>query len=168
MVKLDDAGIRETLRRLSDLTPGLEIVGSTVVSSVRKNFETGGRPEKWPESLAARIEGRKTLVKQGFAGGLLGSINYRVEGRQVTVGTNKIHAAVHQFGVDMQVKIPAHSRRLKSRNLRAHGRIVASGVGFWKAHGRHMLLPARPFLVVQDEDWTEIGAALARHITGKK
>jgi phage gpG-like protein len=29
-------------------------------------------------------------------------------------------------------------------------------------------IPARPFLLVQDEDWAEIRAALAKHIMGGK
>lgn len=52
-VKFDDAGIREALRRMADIKPALDIIGSTVVSSVQRNFEVGGRSDKWPKSVDA-------------------------------------------------------------------------------------------------------------------
>jgi phage gpG-like protein len=58
----------------------------------------------------------------------------------VEIGTNKIYAAVHQFGIG------AYSH-------------VASKRG-------HPAIPARPFLVVQDKDWDEIKAELAEYVTG--
>ena len=37
-------------------------------------------------------------MKQGFAGGLAGSINYWPAEKNVILGTNKIYGAIHQFG----------------------------------------------------------------------
>lgn len=158
VAKLDDAGIKEALRRMSDISPALEAVGSTVVSSVQRNFEAGGRPHRWAPSKAARREGRKTLVDQGYYGGLVGSINYRVEGRRVLVGTNKVYAAIHQFGgrIGARVIRPVRGKALYWPGARHPVK---------KVNWPGAKIPARPFLVVQDKDWAKIRRAISEHIT---
>lgn len=167
-VKIDDREVKELLNRiqrnLRDLTPAMEVIGSTVRTSIVRNFEKSGRP-KWAKhskvTKERRGKGAKVLMAQGFAGGLAGSINYRADKDSVKVGTNKIYGAVHQFGAKKG------SFGSVTANIKAH---LRKGVKV-KAHTREMKLPwgdipSRPFLMVQDEDWTEIQAALSDHITG--
>jgi phage virion morphogenesis protein len=103
-VKIEDQEVKALIqriqRRLSDLTPAMKIIGSIVRTSVMRNFEVGGRPRWKPLSpiTLARRKGNKILMRQGFAGGLAGSIHYKAEKDKAIVGTNKIYAAVHQFG----------------------------------------------------------------------
>ena len=121
------------LARFADQTPAMQIIGATVVASVQRNFEKEGRPESWKDLAEATLKTKKNkqiLQVKGYGGGLLGSIHYEARAKTVTIGTNKIYGAIHQFGG------PA-------------------------GRGGKVSIPARPFLMVQDEDWPEINAALA-------
>lgn len=87
--------------RFGKTLPAMQIIGQRVVKSVVENFMAGGRPKGWqplaPATLA-RKKGGSILVGKGFGGGLLGSIHAEPENRAVVVGTDKVYAAVHQFG----------------------------------------------------------------------
>jgi len=168
-IKIDgsrvDRNLRRIERRLGNLRPVMAAIGQLAVTSIRRNFEEGGRPEKWRPLKASTIRGqwtagnrarkRKRAVKAGgkfsagykrFAAGkkvlirsgrLLRSINARPGRRQVWVGTNLKYAAIHHFG----------------------GRA---------GRGHKTIIPARPFLMLQAEDHQEIRALLARHATGER
>ena len=168
-VKIDDTQVKKLLARiqknLGDLTPVMKIIGSISRTSIIRNFEKSGRPAKWKkhsgQTEKRRGKGAKILMAQGFAGGLAASINYQAGKKSVKVGTNKIYGAVHQFGAKKG------SFGTVTASIKAH---LRKGVKI-KAHTRKMNLPwgdipARPFLMVQDEDWTEIRAALNDYIVG--
>lgn len=160
-------GIDKIAERFGSAQPALEIIGETVAASVRRNFEKGGRPSGWqalsPATLAKK-KGGSTLVGKGFAGGLLGSIHYEADANAVHIGTDKIYGAAHQFGVDETVtqNIGAHTRRIKQ----AFGKTIEPRDVQVKAHSKsvHMQIPAREFLMIQEEDVEEINAALADFI----
>lgn len=171
-VKIEDDRVRDLLtriqRRMADLTPAMKIIGETVRASVIRNFEVGGRPRWKPLSpvTLARRKGKKILMRQGFAGGLAGSIHWKAYRDRAVIGTNKIYAAVHQFGAKkgsfgaFTFTVREHMRRIRSGKkvrVREHKRTVRLPWGD---------IPARPFLMVQDEDWEEIREALLEHIMG--
>jgi len=192
-VKIEDDRVRDLLtriqRRMADLTPAMKIIGETVRTSVIRNFEVGGRPRWKPLSpvTKARRKGDKILMRQGFAGGLAGSIHAKAYSDRAVIGTNKIYAAVHQFGAKkgsfgaFTFTVREHMRKIRSRKkakkvteskkskkgkkvkevtevtVREHERTVRLPWGD---------IPARPFLMVQDEDWEEIREALLEHIMG--
>lgn len=146
IIKKDDSQVKEMLGqvedRLGDATPAFKAIGEIGRTSVIRNFEEGGRPVKWPEP---KIKiGGKTLMRQGFAGGLAGSISYKAFVDKVILGTNKVYAAIHQFGFKGLQKVKAHMRK---------GKKV-------KAHTREMNMPAREYLMLQGEDWVEIKETL--------
>ena len=170
-IEIKDQGVRALLekiqQRLGHMLPAMKIIGETVRTSVVRNFEVGGRPTKWkplsPVTLALR-QGDKILRRQGFAGGLMGSIHSRPENDQVRIGTNKVYAAVHQFGAKkgsfgmFTVNVKEHMRRLKTGrqyHVKAHTRRVKLPWGD---------IPARPFLMVQESDWAEIQAELTDYL----
>jgi len=165
-VKIDNREIKKLLARiqknLGDLTPAMKIIGSIIRTSIIRNFEKSGRP-KWAKHSRTtekrRGKGAKVLMAQGLAGGLAASINYQAGKKSVKIGTNKIYGAVHQFGAKKG------SFGSVAASIKEH---LRKGVKV-KAHTRKMNLPwgdipARPFLMVQNEDWTEIRAALNDHI----
>jgi len=172
-LEMKDREIREVLgriqRRMDDLAPAMRILGNIVRTSVIRNFEAGGRP-RWkplsPVTLAGR-KGGKILMRQGFAGGLAGSINVRAEKDRAIVGTNKAYAAVHQFGArkgsfgTFTFRVREHMRKLAGKHIkvREHTRTMSLPWGD---------IPARPYLMVQDEDWVEMREALQEYITGGK
>jgi phage virion morphogenesis protein len=161
--------LRRVARELKDTTPLMRIIGSIIRTSVVRNFELEGRPQ-WAalSPITAKRRGAEgpILRRQGAAGGLMGSINIEASDGRVSVGTNKIYAAVHQFGARAgsfgrkRVSVRRHTRR----NRRGGTSEVA-------AHSREMAfpwgdIPARPFLMVQPEDMQEITAAAADYLEG--
>lgn len=106
-------GIYAIAKRCGSALPAMQIIGATVESSVVKNFQAGGRPDGWtplsPVTLAKK-GGGSILIGKGHAGGLMGSISYQASDDYVIVGTNKVYAAIHQFGGmagrGRKVKIP--------------------------------------------------------------
>ncbi|HHL33112.1 MAG TPA: hypothetical protein ENJ30_01965 [Desulfobulbaceae bacterium] len=136
----------------------LRLAGAIVRESVRTNFAAGGRPRKW----------KRLKTRQGQplrdTGRLQNSVTSKVSGNVVYVGTNVVYAAVPQFGAkkgsfgEFVVSVAAHDRTAKTGKqymVRAHSRRVRLPRGN---------IPARPFLLVQDEDRVEIEAVSARYI----
>lgn len=134
------AEMTEIAERFGSALPAMEIIGEIVTTSVQRNFEKGGRPAGWQPLSSATLamkKGGSVLIGKGFGGGLLGSIHAEPAANQVMIGTDKIYAAIHQFGGQA-------GRGLKTT------------------------IPARPFLLVQDEDWPEITESLGEYLlTGK-
>ncbi len=130
------SAIRIIAKQMGDTTPAMKVIGATVESSILRNFEKGGRPAGWtplrPATLSKK-KGGSILIGHGHAGGLMGSIHFEAGRNSVMVGTNKIYAAIHQFG----------------------------GMA---GRGHKTKIPARPFLMVQDEDWDTINDGLCNYI----
>jgi phage gpG-like protein len=147
----DDRKVRGKLaamiKRMGSPEPGLAIIGEIGRTSIVRNFEEGGRPGKWPESKAKH--GGKTLVKQGFAGGLVGSISPVVQGNVLVIGTNKIYAAIHNFGGVIKPK---------------KGKALAFKIGGKTVFAKQVKIPQREFMVIQDEDKAEMVEALGDFI----
>ena len=70
-------------------------------------------------------------------GGRFASLTSQVEGNVLRVGTNKVYAAVHQFGGTIR---PRAAPRLA---FRLGQRLVFAGT---------VTIPARPFLGISDDD----------------
>ena len=170
-IELKDQAVLRLLekvrQRLGHMLPAMKIIGEVVRTSVIRNFEVGGRPTRWkelsPVTLAMR-KGDKILRRQGFAGGLMGSIHAQAKEDEVRVGTNKVYAAVHQFGAKkgsfgvFAVNVKEHMRQLKTgkqHKVRAHTRKTKLPWGD---------IPARPFLMVQEEDWGEMQHELTEYL----
>lgn len=135
-VKYDDRDARRylggILKRMGDPTPAMKIMGEIGRTSIVRNFEKGGRPDKWKklsDATLKRKKGSKILVNQGFAGGLMGSVNFKAFKDKVVLSAKKIYAAIHHFG------------GMAGRGLKVE-------------------IPARPYMMIQDEDWKEMKAAL--------
>jgi phage virion morphogenesis protein len=145
-------------RNVKDLRPAFRAIGEIVRSSVIRNFQEGGRPEKWEPTRirsiyqaytrkktksganrkAYTIRGRLTKAFDRYSSGrktlidtarLQNSITARAETNRVVVGTDLVYARIHQLG------------GMAGRN-------------------RKVKIPARPYLLVQDEDWAPIGQCL--------
>ena len=139
-VKIEDREVKSLFKRLKhrfhDLSPVTKIMGEIITSSVIRNFETGGRPQKWQKLAAV------TIKKKGHARPLIGettnlmSIAYKAYPDRVVIGpppSARAYARIHQLG----------------------GRA---------GRGLKALIPARPYLLVQYEDWTEIKDAARDHL----
>lgn len=156
--------------RMEDRPALLKIAGQILVTSIQRNFEVGGRPTKWaplsPVTLKRR-KGNKPLVVKGMGGGLMGSIHYVVEGDKLKVGTPKVQGGTLHFGAKkgafgtVAVKVAAHTRVTEK-----YGEIAV------KAHTRNQAIPwgdipARNFVVVQDEDRVNIQRTAQDFLLGR-
>ncbi len=122
-----------------NMAPVWMAFGGRMVNSVRQNFMAGGRPVPWkPVSR----EG-KPLIDTGR---LMNSIHWKPIPDGVAVGTNVAYASIHQFG--------GHTKPHIIRPKVKKALFWAGAPHPCKAvHHPGSVIPARPFLMVQDDDW---------------
>jgi phage gpG-like protein len=148
----------------------LTTIGAGQLVSIRRTFAEEGpgwaplskNSLRWSHYTA----GHKLLIGRGR---LINSINAQVQGSTVAIGTNVKYAPVHQRGFDgtQSVAPYQYSRSVSTRDAfrkeaivnkagrnQTVTRKVASGVSFVHVGGftRHIVIPARPFLVFRPED----------------
>ncbi len=123
----------------ANLIPLYDEIGEILLSSIARNFRTGGRfgekdakgewqggSSKWLPSRRAQEQSGRTLQDRNI---LARSFSYRSDTTGVTVGSNLVYAAIHQYGGEA-------------------------------GKNRSVTLPPRPIVVVQPEDLDEITAAV--------
>ena len=147
-IKYDDHEVTQALTRLQaklgDLTPAMRDIGELVLLSVKRNFEDAGRPTKWPLSRRVKEHGGQTLSDTGR---LRNSMTSKAGADQVTIGTNVIYAAIHHFGGKIRPKT--------KRGLMIPG---------MKHPLQSVTMPARPFLMIQDQDRGSILRIIERYL----
>lgn len=177
-IRYDDREVQKLISgvadRMGNAQPATKAMGEIVRTSVLRNFEKGGRPGKWTPlapSTLKRKKSNKILMERGLGGGLAGSISYSAAPDKVVIGTNKVYAAVHHFGG--KIRHPArdrilHFKAFKRGPRKGKTRFSKAGKATYgmKASGKaySINIPARPYMVIQDEDWTEIKATLRDYI----
>lgn len=192
-LRVDDAETLALFRRLqakvSDLTEPMDEVGALVHASVIRNFEVGGRystpgswrggPNAWQRLKLHTLFSRNSRFRKDRKGGgrfqllpekrrklgilqvsgdLKNSFTWQPTATGVTIGTNRVQAAIQNFG---GVTRPHVIRARRKKALAWPG-----GPGpVKKVNHPGSKIPARPMLVIQDEDITEIKAVLSRYLT---
>ncbi len=136
----DDLGARfARLQALTeDTTPLMRIIGAGLVKTTQDRFERGRDPEGhlWAPLLpayAAIKRGPGILREARMRGGLMGSVTFEAARSSVRVGSNKVYAAIHQFGGVIRPKNAPALRFF----LGAPRRMVLV---------RKVTIPARPYL----------------------
>jgi len=129
--------------------PLLAKIASYGESSTRERFSTQKSPDgqRWKPSLRAQLRGGKTLTKDTHLGD---SITPSTDGNRAQWGSNRIYAAIHQFGGTIT---PKNSSAL---------RFQIPGLG-WITR-KSVTLPARPFLGISSDDLDEIMTMVRVHI----
>ena len=119
-IRLENKELQPYLNQLagktSDLRPLMQNIAGILEDSVEENFEQEGRP-KWQMLAKSTIEQRVRVNKwpgmilQMNSAGLASSITSDYDENSAVVGTNKIYAAIHQFGGkagrNKKVEVPA-------------------------------------------------------------
>lgn len=123
------------LRVMRDTTL-LRAVGVGLVEATQSRFERGVDPEgnAWAPlnpGYAAGKRGPGILRESGMRGGLMSSITFATSSDAVEVGTNRVYAAIHQFGGEIKPK--------------SGDRLVFS-IAAAPVFARSVTIPARPFL----------------------
>lgn len=118
----------------------LKAVGVYMVGSVERNFQAQGRPQKWQGLAASTMRRRRKGRGRGTSrilidtAGMKNAVDYRVHTGGVEIGLSKVQAARQHFG-------------------------YPGGPG--RGHSK---TPARPFLMFQQEDFSEIQGIFKRHL----
>ncbi len=131
------AFIQGMMSKLGNLEPAHEIAGEILHTSILRNFEEGGRPNRWTDLADSTKKQRKKqgnwpgqmLVRAGVRGGLMGAVSYDAAPDKVVFLGNKKYSAIQHHG----------------------GKA---------GPGRKVTIPARPYMMMQDEDWAEIKGAV--------
>ncbi|WP_439861626.1 phage virion morphogenesis protein [Pseudomonas sp. MBLB4136] len=124
----------------ADPQPLLRDIAFLGESSTRERFRSQSGPDgqRWKPSLRAQLFGGKTLTQDGHLGD---SITSTADRTTAAWGTNRIYAAIHQFGGEIKAKGTA-GLRFK--------------IGERWATKRQVSIPARPFLGVSADDAQDI------------
>lgn len=129
------------LSRMADPAPGLHIAGATVQASIARNFEKEGRPQRW-EPLAEstlRSKPNRQILQVKGWGG----------------------------GLLGSISYQVQPKSVLIGTNKVYGAIHQFG-GKTGRRGKTNI-PARPYLMVQQEDWIEIRAAIGDYVAeGKK
>jgi phage virion morphogenesis protein len=169
--RIDDREVTRTLERLArkvaDLSPVMREISGVMLDAVHDNFATEGSRtgNPWKKSKRSIRDAGQTLQDTQR---LYRSIQAHSDAHGAVVGTNVAYAAAHHFGVNKTVtaRVAAHRRKVKSRDQKQGRKKSASGVAFVRAHSRTMKLnlPARPFLVLADDDTRRIVERMRRYL----
>ncbi len=147
-VKVDDRDVMHRLYEIAalghDLTPVMKSFGEYMVKETVTRFENEHEPSgrAWRRLSPVTMKYKKNdsiLTERTY---LRNSVHHKAGPLSLRVGTNRVYAAAHQFGLKKSLNIRPHRRKVKGRNKRG----VQAGVTFVKAHTRKVNLPARPFL----------------------
>lgn len=138
-----------------DLRPALKSIGEHMLRSVDRNFAAEGRPMKWRPWSMATIESRrggrgKTYTKKG----------------QLRAATSRMLTASKILTMSSRL------RRSVTYQVQPESVLVGTNVIYAAIHqfggecgrGKMVRMPARPYLMVQDEDWDAIADIVYSHV----
>lgn len=150
--------------------------------SIAKNFQAEGRPGSWQPlkqiSLILRTNAGSDAILQD-TGRLLASVTtsggagsvYELTASHAKIGSNLIYAALQQEGGTVTPKRAKVMAR-KVTDAQAHAAdMMGWPVSYWSG-GPHVIfglsrtIPARPYLVVQDEDVKQFETIFATWLEG--
>ena len=143
---IQDEQVRRAFNQLSwtvkNTLPIMNAVGTALVEGTHQRFENGTGPDgaAWAPlnpGYAAGKRGPGILRESGNRGGLMGSITRRASKDSVEVGTNKVYAAIHQFGGTISSK---------------SGGYLSFAIGGQFVRVRSVTIPARPFIGISEDD----------------
>lgn len=141
-IRIDDREAKRAFAALqklmADTTPVMKAIGVGLRRNVHDRFMDAADPDGNPwaplnPGYAAIKRGPGILRGAGVAGGLMGSISSRATKDSVEVGSNKVYAAIHQFGGTI---VPKNAEHLIFE--------MAGGL----VHATSVTIPARPYLGV--------------------
>lgn len=150
--------LRQAASEMGNARPLMRSVAGIMLRAVEDNFEQEGRP-KWKDlhpgtKLTRHLQGTWPGKILQRSGGLASSIQQQFDQRQAVVGTNKVYAAIHQFGG----RTKPHVIRPRTKRALSFGGIVVRQVNHPGSE-----IPARPFLRLTPGDLRDIMGAAQHH-----
>ncbi|MFA6690747.1 MAG: phage virion morphogenesis protein [Saccharofermentanales bacterium] len=141
---MQDKGVtalfRRLQQRLADTQPFMDDIGERVKGSVQRNFDEEGRPQKWvPLRFASKVAWilrKKTFwSKKGYM---------NKKGKEAWAGRKILNDTAR---LRRSISHRAFKNRVKVSTLVKYAMFHQEGT---------RKMPARPFLLVQQEDWDYI------------
>lgn len=167
MVKLSKLAAKGT-----NLRPVMKAFGDHLIKETVTRFEQESDPEgkSWEVLSDFTLASKKNTQILSESTDLRNSFSRKAAKYSVKMGSDRLYAAVHQFGLKKELKIKSHAvkaqtRKAKGRNKRG----IQSGVAFHKAHtrkahARKVNIPARPFLGFTDHDRVELAETVKEYL----
>lgn len=135
--------LKGVLSRLGNVKPAAELMGETILESITTNFEEGGRPKKWKSLKKSTQEQRRRMGKW--------------PGRMLVISG-------HAGGLMGSIAYTALNNGVIVHANKVYARI--HHYGGMAGKGRTVKIPARPYMMVQDEDWAEMKDQLRKYVFG--
>lgn len=176
-------------KKLTNLTPVLPEISEIIASSIEENFLSLGRYNggtdildggtgRWKKLSPNTIRRYRYLGKnldptlQRSAGGLASSIQVRpTDQRTIEVSANKVYAAIHQYGGTVSPKIPITPKMRKyfwAQYFETRDeKYKAMALTRKSVMTPRITIPARPFLVLQQEDFLDIQEVIQNYLFNK-
>lgn len=138
--KVVKRAFNKLVKAAEDTAPLMRGIATILENSTRERFATETDPdsEEWEPSLRVKLFGGKTLTQDGHLGD---SISSTYDATSAVVGSNRIYAAIHQFGGFIQAKT-AKGLAFEFAGPGTDTHVVVQNV----------FIPARPYLGVSDLD----------------
>jgi phage virion morphogenesis protein len=144
--------------RCGRLKPAMDIIGNIVTNSIRENFVAQGRPERWKPlsevTLYMLIGGRAGFKKTGE---IRAAAKRKVTNKQILIDMGMaggLMGSIHYNADDNSVIVGTD---------KVYGAIHQFG---GKAgRNKKVTIPARPFIVVQDEDMETIKTTINDYLS---
>jgi phage virion morphogenesis protein len=143
-ITVNDRDVQDALRALArlgrDPGPFLRPLGLQLINSTRERAlrEVSPQGNPWPRLNAEYQAGKRGTHMLRESGNLLGSLTREVQGNALTIGTNRVYAAMQQFGGTIRP--------------RASGGRLAFRLGGRSIFASSVTIPARPFLGISADD----------------
>jgi phage virion morphogenesis protein len=142
---------RRAAAQMGNTRPLMRGAAGIMMRAVEDNFEQEGRP-KWQDlhpgtKLARAQEGKWPGKILQRSGGLASSIVQDYSATMAAVGSNKVYAAIQQFGG----RTRAHVIRAKNKRALSFGGILVRQVNHPGSN-----IPARPFLRMTPRDLRDL------------
>ena len=142
---LEDKDYRAWIERLGGVVgkPLMRAIGTGLIEQVQQRFDTG--KDVWGVTWAPLLPAY-AAIKKGpgilvASRRLRRSITMEAGSGSVTVGSNMIYAAVHQFGATIKAKTPKGLAFMLGGNTSKHNK-----KGFFLVRVQSVFVPARPYL----------------------
>ncbi len=143
-IKVDDKEVRQLLSQLQgkaeDMSPVMRSIAGVMLDAVEENFEKEGRPTKWKPLSPATLAQRKR------------------EGKD----TGKILQKSGQLAASISTKATSTSAMVGTNKRYA----AIQHFGGKAGRGLKVTIPARPYMLLTDEDVEEIKDVILRYLKG--
>lgn len=153
--------LRELAGRIGDVSTPLRAVGNVMLRSISENFEQEGRPVPWKPLAESTIF---TRIGRGRIIGPRGTVLKRAAARLATL---KILQDRGFLKAGIHFEVQGNVLRIGPTGPSAvYGRIQQLGGQAGRGHA--VTIPARPYLLFQDEDLVEAKQLIRMYVIGRE